>query len=569
IEKIRPDLADLIEATKSVFNKKQDLLAVISNNSELVSCEVIYPFSNAICGGGNTVDNETLLNVGKELEKCYYSEYEPKLIAGTLKEITKNSRSNQGIEFVRNEKIYALNRNGEAEEVKNPLTDDDIRNGKWTDATIDVKLRVTQNKEGIFQYQAVGIRSSLTVASGKTAILKDLAAHIESKGNAFFQQYKVIKADLTPAKAGVNLNKDDEVFADGEKIALDNNATLFKISAEGIGLLNTFLQTAEVEKPAYLTSTKNTTVIHAPGLVTGTVESGATVVTDITSLCSMVYDLSTDQKTRTEMYTGLVKLKDAVKDEPSGIIPIFVQMLSGNTNDEWAEIAKNQTDEGRKGHLYSRGVVTSVKSVLVGSALITKLPELAEDLVGKIKSVKTVINSLKHFDIAGEFAKGNNVVLNTIEWGTKNFKLKWEKVGNKITFGDRSDLAKILGTTDNIEAHHIMPWKVCEKDELVQLAALDGFHPNLVENGIGLEKYTKLVGEGIHGNHPAYDAYVSTQLDKFKKTNKNITPEQANKFLQETLIPDLKKKITEAGQTDLNLNQYFKTTINPGVVPNY
>lgn len=47
------------------------------------------------------------------------------------------------------------------------------------------------------------------------------------------------------------------------------------------------------------------------------------------------------------------------------------------------------------------------------------------------------------------------------------------------------------------------------------------------------------------------------------------TPEQANKFLQENLIPDLKKKITAAGQTDMNLNQYFKSNVNPGIVPNY
>ena len=97
-------------------------------------------------------------------------------------------------------------------------------------------------------------------------------------------------------------------------------------------------------------------------------------------------------------------------------------------------------------------------------------------------SIKTVINSLKRFNIAEEFAKGKNLVENTIEWGGKNFKLKWEK-GVKITFGDRSDLARILGTTDNIEAHHIVPWKVCENNDVVQLAALDGFHPNLVENG--------------------------------------------------------------------------------------
>ena len=50
-------------------------------------------------------------------------------------------------------------------------------------------------------------------------------------------------------------------------------------------------------------------------------------------------------------------------------------------------------------------------------------------------SIKTVINSLKRFNIAEEFAKGKNLVENTIEWGGKNFKLKWEK-GVKITFGD-------------------------------------------------------------------------------------------------------------------------------------
>jgi hypothetical protein len=64
-----------------------------------------------------------------------------------------------------------------------------------------------------------------------------------------------------------------------------------------------------------------------------------------------------------------------------------VQMLSGNTNDEWAEMAKSQTDQGRKGHLYSRGAVTTVKSAIVGGALITKLPKMAEDLVKKIDDV--------------------------------------------------------------------------------------------------------------------------------------------------------------------------------------
>ena len=52
----------------------------------------------------------------------------------------------------------------------------------------------------------------------------------------------------------------------------------------------------------------------------------------------------------------------------------------------------------------------------------------------------------------------------------------------------------------------------------------------MLQNGIGLEKYTKLIGNGIHGNHPAYDK----------------------------LILDLKKRIIEAKNSGMNLNEYFK-----------
>ena len=563
IIKATPEIADLVESTKTAFNKKQDLLAVISINNELVSCDVIYPFSNEVCGSKKTVDNQTLLNVSKELEKCYYSSYEPKLIASTLKEIEKNSRSNQDIEFVKAGKIYKLNEKGEVEEAKNPVTDDDIRNGKWTDATIDVKLRVTQNKEGIFQYQAVGIRSTLAVASGKTAKLKDLAAHIESKGNAFFQKYQVIKADLSPAKAGVNLNNDNEIFADGEKIALDNNASFFKISAEGIGLLNTFLQTAEVEKPAYLTSTKKSTIIHAPGLVTGTVESGATVVTDITSLCSMVYDLSTDEKTRTDMYTGLVKLKDAVKDEPSGVIPIFVQMLSGNTNDEWAEIAKNQTDEGRKGHLYSRGVVTSVKSVLVGGALITKLPQLADDLVGKIEDVLKV--GKKVFNSADEFANAIYNARSTIRKGiidlseSRNLALEYFEHIKKtdltlknVKFDDwfENTFKKYEAGTPNFEAHHVIPADLLKTNEkfkelIFNLQKADPdfkFDFNGLDNGIMLQK--KSVGLDINTGHAKHEVYNREISRKITEICSDSNLNNIDKFEEiEELIKNTKERI--------------------------
>ena len=36
-----------------------------------------------------------------------------------------------------------------------------------------------------------------------------------------------------------------------------------------------------------------------------------------------------------------------------------------------------------------------------------------------------------------------------------------------------------------------------------------------------------------------------------------LTPEQANKFLQEELIPDLKEKIIKAKDSGMNLTEYF------------
>jgi len=169
---------------------------------------------------------------------------------------------------------------------------------------------------------------------------------------------------------------------------------------------------------------------------------------------------------------------------------------------------------------------------------------------------------LKRFDIAGEFAKGKNTVEFTIEWGGQSYRLRWIKDGSKIDFGNRSDLARILGTTDDIEAHHIIPWAIGNNNRVVQVAALDGFHLNMVENGVGLKKYTKLIGEGLHGNHPALDAFIEFRLSNFTKTNPTFDAVSANKYLQETLIPELKTQIVNANKSELNLNEYFKQVVN-------
>ena len=184
-----------------------------------------------------------------------------------------------------------------------------------------------------------------------------------------------------------------------------------------------------------------------------------------------------------------------------------------------------------------------------------------------VRGADEVVNLfLKRFDVAGEIAKGKKVVEFPIEWGGQRYLLKWEKITDDLlSFGDndalRAQLKNILKTLDDVEAHHIIPLGK-SNNPVVQLAAKDGFHPNLVENGLGLKKYTKLTGEGIHGNHPAYDKFIDFKLNEFREAG-NLTPIRVNEFVQKQLIPELKVQISNAQNSGLNLNEYFKQVVNP------
>jgi hypothetical protein len=180
-------------------------------------------------------------------------------------------------------------------------------------------------------------------------------------------------------------------------------------------------------------------------------------------------------------------------------------------------------------------------------------------------------NVIKQFGVGTQFGQGKQIVTFDIVWGGQRYTMKWTKTGNTIDYGNRSQLATILGSTQNIEAHHIIPWTLGSGHDVVRLAALDGFHLNLVENAIGLEKYTSLIGQGLHGNHPAYDAFVKFRLDNFQIANAGMLgATKANSFLQQTLIPELKNLITGAKGSGLNLNEYFKQVVNKVEgVPNY
>ncbi|OEJ99128.1 hypothetical protein A8C32_08105 [Flavivirga aquatica] len=142
--------------------------------------------------------------------------------------------------------------------------------------------------------------------------------------------------------------------------------------------------------------------------------------------------------------------------------------------------------------------------------------------------------------------------------GDDTVSLSFKVINGVVEFGNRSKLTKIIKTTSLEEAHHIIPWNKLD-NEVIQEAAYAGFHMNAKINGRALQKFSSLTGDGLHGNHPAYDKYVQKRLNDFIwKTSK-----EARNFLEEILIPELNEHIDDAVDSTMNLNAYFRDVINP------
>lgn len=317
----------------------------------------------------------------------------------------------ENVEFSKNGKVYHKTQNGNVEEVQEPLSDEQINKGDW-EGIEEQKIRTTIDSTGVVQIQSFGINSkNVKIAKGKTADLNEIASNILNKTNSFYREYNVTDLDSTPAQKGVDLNEGSKQFADGEEIAVNNNASFGQIMSEGYSTVKTLLKTATIEEKVYLDNKKKDVALHAPGLVTGTVEAGTTVVTDITSIGVMVYDLSTDKKVRQEAYDGMVKLKDEIGEDPKKMVPIFIDVITesatGITPEQWQKLNNENSDKGERSHLGSRAVVTSVKTVIAGSAFISKLPKITDDVVAKVKDVKNVIKTFVEnpFDEFGKLKK--------------------------------------------------------------------------------------------------------------------------------------------------------------------
>ena len=251
-----------------------------------------------------------------------------------------------------------------------------------TDPQGKYEMQFTKNEDGVIQVKAFSFSKDITIASGKNADLNLIAQEITNKTNQFLKDNNV--KDLN-----TNYSDQSEAFGDGKRIEIKGSYN--KIISEGLDLTTELLKTATIKDQVYLNSTENTVAIHAPGIVTGTVEAGTKAMTDITQPVVMVYGLATDSKARTETWNGLKKIGSQVANDPQKLYPmlgeIILQEATGNTPEEWQEASNSDTDGGRQGHLYSKGAVRTVATIFASGKIVSKLPEMADNLSNKIDDV--------------------------------------------------------------------------------------------------------------------------------------------------------------------------------------
>ena len=166
----------------------------------------------------------------------------------------------------------------------------------------------------------------------------------------------------------------------------------------GVGISCTSLKTGEIERQVYLSSSDAT--IKAPGLLTGSLEVVAQKVTDITSLGVLVYDIATDEATRTGLKQQFKEIKDQIGDNPSELFPVLRDVIlvvaTGNTPEEW-ERSLNSPDSGERSHLATRGTGNVIVSVATGAAIVKSLPDAVEKLSESVKKVKRISQTLEDF----------------------------------------------------------------------------------------------------------------------------------------------------------------------------
>lgn len=308
-------------------------------------------------------------------------------IENTLQQAKASFGSNADIEFSHNGKVYKQNDNGKVEEVKNALSTEQINNGEWG-GDVKSKIRFTTDEKNVVQVEAFGLNKNIKIKKGKEAKINDISDNIREKTNAFLKENNVKDLNAT-------YSNDTGTFADGDKIKI--NGSFGKIISEGIEVTTELLGEGQIKEQVYLSSSK--AVIHAPGVVTGSVEVAAQKVTDLTSLGKLVYDVATDKQTRADIADQFQNIKDQIGDNPKEFFPILGEVIltigTGNSSEEWDK-SVNSKDNGEKSHFATRGVVNTVFTAATFFSSVKELPKFSQKLGEEIKKVKKAGNFIKN-----------------------------------------------------------------------------------------------------------------------------------------------------------------------------
>lgn len=132
-------------------------------------------------------------------------------------------------------------------------------------------------------------------------------------------------------------------------------------------------------------------------------------------------------------------------------------------------------------------------------------------------------------------------ILKAIE-GRGNLRNKIKSVGK----ADGEDLVINHGRCQerikNWVAHHLIPVEALQKNEVVQAAVAAGFDFNGAANGIPVS-----ADKHNSGGHKGYNAKVFELIKAWsdKQGDKGFTLEDAKKFLETDLIPQLKEIVNK------------------------
>ncbi|WP_439473638.1 AHH domain-containing protein [Algoriphagus formosus] len=118
-----------------------------------------------------------------------------------------------------------------------------------------------------------------------------------------------------------------------------------------------------------------------------------------------------------------------------------------------------------------------------------------------------------------------------------------------ITFGDQSQLRKVIGLTDpNKRAHHIIPWqKNIQEHPVVQKAARskDSFHLNEALNGVPVDKSRNV-------SHKDYNDLIKLKLDQI---NNSRNQGKSDEFFYDELVKLINNAKNAIESSDLPINQ--------------